>query len=214
MDIEEGLDYNDGQEDGMLKFSDSAKLKLGSLLEGKDSNTTGLRLTLKEESALEITTVPLDQLQPGDEPLRDKITHFFVEYESFMIIVDAEGQKTLSNAQIDFQEGKGFFYQLPEEIPQQVYQGPDLKDPLTLQVAQLLEKEINPGLAMHGGRAELLNVLDHKVYLRFGGGCQGCSMIDATVKQGIETRIKEVIPQITGVVDETDHAAGANPFFK
>jgi Fe/S biogenesis protein NfuA len=201
----------------MIKFDDAAKQKLFQLLEGKDPNHMGLRLKLQGESGLEITPVELDKLSGGAEPLRDKITHFFVEYEGFMVIVDAAGQKVLSEAQVHYESGGvlsgQFTFLLPEPIPAKVYEGPNLKDPLTQQVAQLLETEINPGLAMHGGRAELLNVLDHKVYLRFGGGCQGCSMIDATVKQGIENRIKQVIPQITGVVDETDHAAGANPYF-
>jgi Fe/S biogenesis protein NfuA len=201
----------------MIKFDDAAKQKLSQLLEGKDSNHTGLRLKVISNSGLQIATVELDKLQAGEEPLRDKITHFFVEYEGFMVIVDAQGQKTLSDAQVHFESGGvlsgQFTFLLPEPIPAKVYDGPNLNDPLTRQVADLLEREINPGLAMHGGRAELLNVLDHKVYLRFGGGCQGCSMIDATVKQGIETRIKDAIPQITGVVDETDHSAGANPYF-
>lgn len=201
----------------MIKFDDAAKQKLSQLLEGKDANHTGLRLKLAGPSALEITPVELDKLQGGEEPLRDKITHFFIEYEGFMVVVDAEGQKVLSEAQVHFESGGvlsgQFTFLLPEPIPARVYDGPNLNDPLTKKVADLLEREINPGLAMHGGRAELLNVLDHKVYLRFGGGCQGCSMIDATVKQGIETRIKDAIPGITGVVDETDHSKGANPYF-
>jgi Fe/S biogenesis protein NfuA len=201
----------------MIKFDDAAKQKLSELLEGKDSNHCGLSLKISGDAALQVAAVELDKLQPGEEPLRDKITHFFVEYEGFMIIVDEKGQKILSEAQVHFESGGvlsgQFTYLLAEPIPARVYDGPNLNDPVTRQVADLLEREINPGLAMHGGRAELLNVLDHKVYLRFGGGCQGCSMIDATVKQGIETRIKDAIPQITGVVDETDHAAGANPFF-
>jgi Fe/S biogenesis protein NfuA len=201
----------------MIKFDDAAKQKLSQMLEGKDSNNTGLRLKTSGDAGLQITAVELDKLQAGEEPLRDKITHFFIEYEGFMIIVDADGQKKLGDAQVHYESGGvlsgQFTYLLAEPLPARVYDGPNLNDPLTRQVADLLEREINPGLAMHGGRAELLNVLDHKVYLRFGGGCQGCSMIDATVKQGIETRIKDAIPQITGVVDETDHSKGANPYF-
>ena len=201
----------------MLDFNDTAKAQLNNLIEGNDSNAMGIRVLPKKGGELEVSLVELNKLQAGEEPLRDRITHFFVEYEGYMVIVNPEGQKVLGNAQVIFEDGGAlsghFSYQTPEAIPDKVYHGPDLSDPTVQKVSDLLDQEINPGLAMHGGRAELLNVLDNKVYLRFGGGCQGCSMIDATVKQGIETRIKEAIPQITGVVDETDHGAGTNPFF-
>lgn len=200
----------------MLNFDDTAKTQLKQLLAGKDSSNTGILIQAQDEQSLEVSTVELDKLDPKQEPLRDPITHFFVEFEGFMIIVNQGEQKNLAQAQVSYQDGgmlSGTWkYQKPEEIPDAVYKGPNLEDPTTKKVADLLNQEINPGLAMHGGRAELLNVLDNKVYLRFGGGCQGCSMIDATVKQGIETRLKEAIPEIVGVVDETDHAAGTNPF--
>jgi Fe/S biogenesis protein NfuA len=57
-------------------------------------------------------------------------------------------------------------------------------------------------------------VRDNKVYVRFGGGCQGCGMADVTLKQGIEAMIKEEIPEITAVLDTTDHAAGTNPYYQ
>lgn len=202
----------------MLKFNDAAQAKLKEVLQGQNSNNTGIRLQLRDDSSLEVGLVELDKLDPTEEPLRDPLTHFFVEYEGFMVVVDGKGQNTLANATVNYEAGGvlsgQWTFENPEPIPDQVYQKLDLSDPTVKKVVELLEKEINPGLAMHGGRAELINVLDHKVYLRFGGGCQGCSMIDATVKQGIETRLKEAIPGILGVVDETDHAAGSNPFFQ
>lgn len=202
----------------MLKFNDAAQAKLKEVLQGQNCNNTGIRLKLKGDSQLEISLIELDKLESQEEPLRDPMTHFFVEYEGFMVVVDGEGQKTLANATVNYETGGvlngQWTFENPEPIPDQVYQKLDLSDPTVKKVMELLEKEINPGLAMHGGRAELINVLDRKVYLRFGGGCQGCSMIDATVKQGIETRLKEAIPDILGVVDETDHAAGSNPFFQ
>lgn len=202
----------------MLKFTEAAKAELQNLLKDKDANTVGIRLSLGEGNSLQVATVELDKLSPDEAPLRDPITSFFVEYEAYMLVVTPEAQDKLGQATLDFASGGAlsgtWTFAEAEVIPQEVYQGPDLGDPMIKQVSDLLEKEINPGLAAHGGRAELLNVVDNKVYLRFGGGCQGCSMIDATVKQGIETRIKEVIPQILGVVDETDHAAGNNPYFQ
>jgi len=80
-------------------------------------------------------------------------------------------------------------------------------------VAQLLEQSINPSLASHGGYATLVGVDDTKVFLTMGGGCQGCSMSAATLVEGIQVAIKEAIPEVTEIIDATDHTAGENPFY-
>ena len=81
------------------------------------------------------------------------------------------------------------------------------------QVQQLLAEEINPALAAHGGFAELKGVEDDKVYVTMGGGCQGCAVSAMTLRDGISRSIKEAIPEVTEVVDVTDHDAGENPFY-
>ena len=80
-------------------------------------------------------------------------------------------------------------------------------------VRQLLAEAINPSLAAHGGFATLVGVEDDRVFLTMGGGCQGCSLSQATMVQGIATAIREAIPEVTEVVDVTDHTAGDNPFY-
>jgi Fe/S biogenesis protein NfuA len=80
-------------------------------------------------------------------------------------------------------------------------------------VQQLIAEAINPGLASHGGFTALVGVEDTKVFLTMGGGCQGCSLSAATMVQGIQSAIKEAIPEVTEVVDVTDHQAGENPFY-
>jgi len=85
----------------------------------------------------------------------------------------------------------------------------DLKE----RVQHLLDTSINPGVAGHGGFVRLMDVQDNVVYVQMGGGCQGCGMADVTLKAGIETLIKEEIPEVTEVLDTTDHAAGRNPFY-
>ena len=84
---------------------------------------------------------------------------------------------------------------------------------LTEPIQTLIDQEINPGIAMHGGYVMLLEVSDGKVYVQLGGGCQGCGMVDVTLKQGIEVLIKERYPQITEVIDTTDHVSGGNPYY-
>lgn len=81
-------------------------------------------------------------------------------------------------------------------------------------VQKILDEMINPAVASHGGFVELLDVKDNLVYLKLGGGCQGCGMVNVTLKQGIESTLKEEIPQIAGVIDQTDHAGGANPYYQ
>ncbi|EQC45904.1 NifU-like protein [Bacteriovorax sp. BSW11_IV] len=79
-------------------------------------------------------------------------------------------------------------------------------------IEALLDEQVRPALAAHGGNVEVVDIDNNKVFLRLQGGCQGCSSSSATLKDGIETLIKRNFPEIEEVVDVTDHAAGANPF--
>ena len=87
-------------------------------------------------------------------------------------------------------------------------------DALYERVAGLFEEQINPMVARHGGRVELIDVQDATVLLRMAGGCQGCGMADVTLRQGIEGMLARFVPEVKGVVDITDHASGSNPYFQ
>jgi Fe-S cluster biogenesis protein NfuA len=82
------------------------------------------------------------------------------------------------------------------------------------EVQQILATRVNPGVASHGGQVELVDVKGTAVYLRLSGGCQGCGAANVTLKQGIEKAIKSRIPEVTDIIDVTDHAKGKNPFYK
>lgn len=84
---------------------------------------------------------------------------------------------------------------------------------LARRVAELLDTEVNPMVAMHGGFIELVEVRDYVAYLRMGGGCQGCGAADFTLRQWVEAAIRERIPQVVGVADITDHASGTHPYY-
>jgi Fe/S biogenesis protein NfuA len=88
-----------------------------------------------------------------------------------------------------------------------------MSDDLKARVQQLIEDMINPAVAGHGGFVELIDVQDSRVYLQMGGGCQGCGAADITLKAGIERLIKEELPEVTEVLDTTDHGAGTNPYY-
>ena len=80
-------------------------------------------------------------------------------------------------------------------------------------IRDLLDREINPAVGQHGGFVELIDVRKNNVYLRLGGGCQGCGAADVTLKQGIEKAIRTLAPSVGEILDTTDHAAGRNPYY-
>ncbi|MGH8992856.1 MAG: NifU family protein [Acidimicrobiia bacterium] len=90
----------------------------------------------------------------------------------------------------------------------------DLTGDVPQRVIQVLDSQINPSIAAHGGHAQLVAVEGDTAYLRLSGGCQGCGMASVTLSQGIEVLLKESVPEILRVVDVTDHASGTNPYFE
>ena len=131
------------------------------------------------------------------------------------VIVPAGSIEQLTGATLDIPAGGG---------PGLVLRNPNRPDPLSgkhlelngsiaEQVEQLLKEQINPSLAAHGGFAELKGVDDTVVYVTMGGGCQGCAVSAMTLRDGIARSIQESIPEVTEVIDTTDHDAGENPFY-
>ncbi len=91
---------------------------------------------------------------------------------------------------------------------------PELHGDAAARVRQVLELQVNPAIASHGGHAELVAVEGDSAFLRLGGGCVGCGMVAVTLKQGVESAIRAGVPEITRVVDVTDHASGTNPYYE
>jgi len=88
-----------------------------------------------------------------------------------------------------------------------------LEDQIRMKVQQVLDSQINPSVAGHGGYVSLLDVKGATVYLKMGGGCQGCGMASVTLRQGVERAIRQHVPEVTEILDTTDHAAGRNPYY-
>ena len=88
-----------------------------------------------------------------------------------------------------------------------------MSEELRGKVQELIDTMINPAIAGHGGYVDLIDVQDNRVYLQMGGGCQGCGVADITLKSGIERLIKDELPEVVEVLDTTDHASGANPYY-
>ena len=90
----------------------------------------------------------------------------------------------------------------------------DLTGDLATRILAVLDQRINPAIAAHGGRADLVAVEQDIAYLRLSGGCAGCGLAAVTLSQGIEVTLRESVPEISRVVDVTDHAAGTNPYYE
>ncbi len=91
---------------------------------------------------------------------------------------------------------------------------PRTDDEVRAHIQQILDAEINPGVAMHGGVIDLIDVKGATAYIHMGGGCQGCSSASATLRQGVESTILKQVPEVTRILDSTDHAAGENPYYR
>ncbi len=91
---------------------------------------------------------------------------------------------------------------------------PEMNTPEALAVRRLLDEEVNPAIAGHGGNIALIDIEVPRVYIRLEGGCQGCGMADVTLKQGVAVAIRRAVPSITEVLDVTDHAGGTNPYYQ
>ena len=137
-------------------------------------------------------------------------------HDDLPVVIDGDSVEALAGATLDFTTA-GMVMQNPNRpAPKVAAPRPaaDLSGPVAQAILQVLEDQINPAIASHGGRANLVAVEESIAYLRLSGGCQGCSMAAATLSQGIEVAILDAVPEITEVRDVTDHASGTNPYFE
>lgn len=153
---------------------------------------------------------PLDQAAPGD----------VVQHEGDLaIVVPAGDADQLRGATVDWSDDLmhgGLTIDNPNTPSPAMGSRPpaDLSGDVPQRVMQVIDQQVNPAIAMHGGSAELVAVEDSTAYVRLGGGCVGCGMATVTLSQGIEVAITENVPEIESVVDVTDHASGTNPYYE
>lgn len=147
---------------------------------------------------------------PGEEEEGDQR----LDYEGFSAWIEGKSVRYLEDAVIDYKKdsmGGQLTFRAPKSRVPDI--GPDAS--LEERINYVLQAEINPGLASHGGNVQLLELTDDNVaVLEFGGGCQGCSAVDITLKSGVEQTLKERIPELAAVRDKTDHSQRENAYFK
>ena len=141
------------------------------------------------------------------------------------IVVPPKSVERLRGSRLEFaNEGGGGLVLVNPNVPTPEEMNPGvpadilamgITGPLATLAIDVLESSVNPAIAAHGGRADLIALDEEKkvAYLKLSGGCQGCAMSRLTLSQGIETQLIEAIPELTGVIDVTDHASGENPFY-
>lgn len=143
-----------------------------------------------------------------EDPRERADDDLIVDLDGLSVAVDPASAADLAGASIDLDPavtGGGLRIDNPNE---------GWQDPVARAVQEVIDRQINPGVGSHGGVVTLVDVKDGTAFLRFGGGCQGCSAVDVTLKQGVETAIRAAVPAIMAIVDATDHEAGANPYYQ
>ncbi|HUI02666.1 MAG TPA: NifU family protein [Acidimicrobiales bacterium] len=142
------------------------------------------------------------------------------EDDGLVVVVPESSVARLGGARLDWsEEGEGGLVILNPNTPPRPEafaaraQG-DLSSELAQRILRVLEDDVNPSIAMHGGRADLVAVEEGSVYVRLSGGCQGCGLAKVTLTQGIEVALRDAVPEVVSVVDVTDHASGTNPFYE
>jgi len=193
----------------MVTVSESAQRYLSQLITNQDASETGVRMFVTQPGTKMAETC-LAYCQPEDVIEDDEI----IVLEGFKLYLEQKSLPFLEEAYVDYAEEK-MGGQLTIKAPNAKM--PKISDdsPLPDRIKYILATDINPGLASHGGDVSLVEITeDMVVILRFGGGCQGCSAVSITLKDGVEKRLLEVLPEIKGVKDVTDHTVTENAYYK
>jgi Fe/S biogenesis protein NfuA len=152
---------------------------------------------------------PRFQYEIALEDPRDRTdSDLAVDLDGLQVVMDPTSAADLAGATIALDSevtGGGLRIDNPNE---------GWKDPIAQAVQDVIDQQINPGVGSHGGMVTLVDVRDGTAFMRFGGGCQGCAAVDVTLKQGVETAVRQAVPSISAIVDVTDHDAGANPYYQ
>ncbi len=187
----------------MLSITENARSKLDEFAEQAEETELAVKVAITGRGPkgfqYDLQLVPPSEAAEGD---------VVTEVDGLTVIIAEKSAAYLDGATLDFVETLmgpgGFQFENPNPL---------WLDPLAQRVADVLDEEVNPAVASHGGNVTLIDVVEGEAIVEFGGGCQGCSAVDVTLKHGVETMLMEKIPEIVAVVDITDHAAGTNPFY-
>lgn len=192
----------------MIEFTDEARQRILSFIREDEGSELAVRVGVRSPSPV-APEYEMALIEPWERKPEDRV----LESGGFDVVVDPESADLLEGTRIDWVEsmqGSGFKFENPNVKP---LGSEPLEGPLAERVKRVIDEHINPGVASHGGQVELVDVRENVVYLRMSGGCQGCGMASVTLSQGIERMLREAVPEIEGIRDVTNHAAGSNPYY-
>jgi len=187
----------------MVEFTETAREKITEIIEAKAQEDMMLRMQIMGRGPggflYSLRFVPADEKSPDDIELN---------MESFHVLIDQNSAQNLEGSTVDYKDDnfqRGFSVDNPNPL---------WEDPTAQSIQEVLDSKINPGISSHGGFVSLVEFKEDTAYIAFGGGCQGCGLVDVTLKQGVEVMILESAPEVQNVVDLTDHASGDQPYYE
>lgn len=187
-----------------IEFTPAAVAKLREVLAAQSRPVAGLRLEIVGRSHGEFEHVL--GLEPhGSRTEADVI----VEKDEMVVFIDPRTARYANGIRINYENNGPSVSGLQFLNPNPLWQ-----DEREQKIQDIFDNHINPAIASHGGWVQLLAVEGTTAYVQLGGGCQGCGQADVTLRQGIAATILEEVEGIERVIDETDHAAGENPYYK
>jgi len=193
----------------MITITEPAQEYLAQLLKKQDTEGVGIRVFILDPGTPKAETC-ISFCRPGEQKDEDELK----EFADFNAWLERRSIPFLEEAVVDYAKDS-MGGQLTIKAPNSRL--PKIRDdsPLEDRINYVLYNEINPSLASHGGVVSLEDIVDDSIaILRFGGGCQGCGMVDVTLKEGVEKTLMDQIPGLTGVRDVTDHTNRENAYFK
>ena len=192
-----------------LEITESAENYLAELLSKQDVPDMGVRVFITQPGTPYAETC-LAYARPGEEEASDEL----VQLEKIKVFLEKNSIPFLDEAVVDFNPDR-MGGQLTIKAPNAKMPKVSKDSPLADQINYVLYSDINPGLAAHGGEIKLIELTEDNVaVLQFGGGCQGCSAVDLTLKDGVEKTLLERLPDLKGIRDVTDHTDKENAYYK
>ena len=192
-----------------IEITPSAEEYLAELLEKQDTEGMAVRIFITQPGTKYAETC-LAYCKPDEVNVNDEIQ----QMDKLRVYVDAMSVPYLEEARIDFAKDR-MGGQLTIKAPNAKMPKVNADSPIDERINYILYTEVNPGLASHGGEVSLVEVTEEMIaVLKFGGGCQGCSAVDMTLKDGVQATLMGKVPELAGVRDETDHSVTDNAYFK
>lgn len=197
----------------MIEITPAARERIEGLVQSGVIQDPALRIALDPAAKSPLSREYDISLVERDDRQKTEIA---INVDGIRVFLNLDTSNLLSGALVEWVDGSGGFRVSDPKsraAPERPKAELALSGPMADRVQRVIDEVINPGIAAHGGFVELVDVSEDTLYLRMGGGCQGCAASAATLRQGIERMVRQEVPEIENIVDVTDHTAGANPYY-